>query len=305
MTTFRKASVKLLGPSEPVMIGYTDWGEPRRERVLVCLHGLTRQGRDFDELARALEHDRRIVCPDMVGRGTSTWLGDKTGYGIARYVEHCRGLLAELGLGEVDWLGTSMGGIVGMILAAQEDSPIRRLILNDVGAFVPGAALAGITREVGKDPVFHDLAEVVAYLRRVHAGFGPLDERQWSEMAQHSVMREPGHVYRLHYDPAIGAPFHHGTVEDVDLGAAWSAVRCPVLVLRGADSEVLTSEVAEAMRRGRAGVEVREIPGCGHAPSLMAPDQIALVADWLAVDDPEMEPQPRSRPHRRELYEEE
>lgn len=301
MTMFRKASEKLLGPAEPVLIGYTDWGGPRRDRVLVCLHGLTRQGRDFDELARALEHDRRIVCPDMVGRGTSTWLGDKSGYGIPRYVAHCRGLLAELGLSEVDWLGTSMGGIVGMALAADDDTPIRRLILNDVGAFVPGAAIAAITREVGTDPTFHGLGEVVDYLRRVHAGFGPLDDRQWSEMAQHSVMREPRNVYRLHYDPAIGDPFHEGPVEDLDLWPVWSAVRCPTLLLRGADSPVLTVETARAMCEGETPVTFHEIAECGHAPSLMTPAQIALVAEWLACGDSEAEEQPRSRPRQRDV----
>ena len=281
VTEFLKRSVKLLGPGEPVILGYTDWGPRAASGTLVCVHGLTRQGRDFDAISRRMERYRRVVCPDMVGRGTSSWLGDKSAYRLDVYVEHMKGFLASLRLSSVDWLGTSMGGLIGMALAAEPDTPIKRLILNDIGPFIPATALADIGSYVGRDPVFGSILEAAAYLSAVHAEFGDLTEAQWADMAQHSVTREPDRTYRLHYDPAIAAPFREKAPEDADLWGIYGAIRCPILILRGANSKLLTAETAEDMTRRSPPTKLITFDDCGHAPALVDDLQIDAIVDWL------------------------
>src|SRR3546814_46460 len=217
---------------------------------------------------------------DVAGRGRSGWLADKTRYGIPTYLQHMAALLDYRGLERVDWVGTSMGGLLGMFLAAQPESPIRRLVLNDVGPFVPGAALHRIGARVGKDPRFRRLQDAAAYFQEVYADFGIPDELAWSDLTLHSTTRQEDGSYALHYDPAIGDAFKQG-VEDVDLWAVWDAITCPVLVLRGERSDVLTRETAEEMTRRGPKAELVEFAGCGHAPSLMSEEQIRVVHDWL------------------------
>lgn len=263
-----------------VWLAFTDWGNRALKRTMICVHGLTRQGRDFDALARVVGRDIRCIEVDIAGRGRSGWLADKSAYNFATYLRHMDALLAYRGLAEVEWLGTSMGGIVGMLMAARPDTPIKRLILNDVGGFVPKAGLERIAAYVGTNPTFRSLSEAAAYLRTVHADFGALTDADWSEMTQHSVIREADGTYRMHYDPAIGEPFK-GPIEDVDLWAIYDAIKCPTLVLRGARSDLLPREVAEEMTRRGPRAEVVEFEGCGHAPALMDEAQIAVVHDWL------------------------
>ncbi|MBT6119798.1 MAG: alpha/beta hydrolase [Rhodospirillaceae bacterium] len=265
-------------------LAYTHWGDPANPRTLICVHGLTRNGRDFDHLARAVEADYRIVCPDVAGRGDSDWLEDKDAYGFDLYCRDVLALIGHLGVGTLDWLGTSMGGIIGMMLAARPDGPVGRLILNDVGAFIPAVALERIAGYVGGDPAFIDRDEAEARFREVLAPFGPLTDAQWDHMVEHGV-EERGGALRLRYDPAIARPFESGEIVDVDLWPLWDAVACPVLVLRGSESDLLRAEtVAEMKTRGPGaalGVESVEIPSTGHAPTLMDPAQIAAVRDWL------------------------
>ena len=252
-------------------------------RTAVCVHGLTRNGRDFDWLARALVGaGYRVACPDVVGRGKSAWLTDPAGYGYPLYLADSAILLAHLGAKSVDWIGTSMGGLMGMMLAAQPGSPIRRLVVNDVGPFIPAAALERIGDYVGGDPHFPDMAAAEAYFRKVAAPFGDLSDAQWRHMAEHSVVPAAVGGYRLAYDPAIGAPFQDSDIGDVALWELWDLIDCPVLVLRGAESDLLLPETAAEMSRRGPKARVVEIPGCGHAPALMADDQIATLLDWLA-----------------------
>lgn len=260
----------------------TDGGTGGDPVPLVCVHGLTRNGRDFDALALALSGaGRDVVCPDVVGRGRSDWLADPAGYGVPQYAADMATLIARLDVPAVDWLGTSMGGLVGMALAAQPGTPIRRLILNDVGPVVPQAALQRIADYVGLDPAFDDVDALDAYLRQVHAPFGPLTAEQWRHLATHSARQKPDGGLALAYDPGIATPFRNQPIEDIDLWPLWEAIRCPVLVIRGADSDLLSAETAEGMRERGPRAQVHEVASCGHAPPLMADDQIQVVRDWL------------------------
>jgi pimeloyl-ACP methyl ester carboxylesterase len=276
----RTGSVLGLGPHGFHRVAYVEWGERAAPRTLVCAHGLTRNGRDFDRLATALADAFRVVCPDVVGRGRSDWLTQAEGYGYPQYLADMAALIARLDVLEVDWVGTSMGGLIGMMLAAQPNTPIRRLVLNDVGPFLPKAALERIAGYVGQDPRFETLEALEAYLRRVHAPFGPLPDAAWRHLAEHGHRRLPDGGFGLAYDPAIGAAFRQG-VQDVDLWSVWDAVRCPVLVLRGAESDLLSAETAAEMERRGPRARVVTFPGIGHAPALVAEDQIAVVRGWL------------------------
>ena len=279
----RPGGVRCLSRTGFHRMAYTERGAPGRARAVLCVHGLTRSGRDFDALADALaEAGFRVACPDVAGRGASDWLEDPAGYAYPQYLADMTVLIARLEAEEIDWVGTSMGGLIGMMLAAQPGTPIRRLVLNDVGPFIPKAALERIAAYAGRDPRFADAAAAEAYLRRVHAGFGALGAADWRRLTETSVVPAPaGRGLRLRYDPAIGAAFRDRPLEDLDLWAVWDRVSCPVLVLRGARSDLLTPETAAGMADRGPRADVVEIAGCGHAPALMDQSQIALVRDWL------------------------
>ena len=254
-------------------------GDADNPDVVVCMHGLTRNGRDFDVLARALADRFRVVCPDVVGRGLSDRLADGTHYGYPRYVADVALLLARLDAERVHWIGTSMGGIIGMAIAAMAGHPLRSLVLNDVGIHIPEAALRTIAEYLGRDPVFPDLAAAEAYLASIHTGFG-LDTAQWQILAPHSVKQgEDGH-WRLRYDPALALAFQ-GPLSDVDLSAFWVDAPLPSLILRGSDSRLLLPETVEEMVRIRPSCETVTIPGCGHAPALQGDEEIRLLRSFL------------------------
>lgn len=260
---------------------YDEWGLADPSPAVVCVHGLTRNARDFDSLAPALAEDgRRVACPDVVGRGRSDWLRNADLYGYPQYVADMTALIARLDVESVDWVGTSMGGLIGMMIAAMPRSPIRRLVLNDVGPFVPKAALDRIAGYVG-DPVFADMAELEAAMRVNSEGFGPLTDAQWQHLARHSARRRDDGTYGLAYDPEIARPLHETELTDVAVWPVWDAIRCPVLLLRGGRSDVLLAETAEEMTTRGPPTEVVLLPECGHAPMLMDDGQIAVVRDWL------------------------
>ena len=273
--------VACIGPHGFHRVAYSEWGGPDNRSVLMCVHGLTRNGRDFDFLAAALEDRYRVVCPDVAGRGRSDWLGNPEDYNNPQYVADMAALIARLGVDSVDWLGTSMGGLMGMMMAAMLGAPIRRLVLNDVGPWIPKSALERIGGYVGLDPHFDDMAGVEAYHRDVHASFGPLTDAQWAHLAVHNTRQREDGGCGLGYDPAIGEAFRSNPIQDVDLWALWDAVPCPVLVLRGAESDLLTKEVADEMTTRGPKAALVEFEDCGHAPALMAPDQIDAVRRWL------------------------
>jgi len=261
---------------------YTEWGGADAP-ALVCVHGMTRNGRDFDALAAAMADRYRVVCPDVVGRGRSDWLADHAGYGYPQYLADAAALVARLDVEAVDWVGTSMGGLMGMMLAARPGSPVRRLVINDIGPFIPKAFLGRIREYVGIDPQFADLDALEGYLRQIHGGFGPLSDEQWRHLAEHSARPLAGGGFGLAYDPAIAkAAFSPDGPSDVAMWDIWEQVTCPVLVLRGAESDLLLPETVARMKDSGPGCEAVDIAGCGHAPSLTPADQIAIVRDWLA-----------------------
>ena len=263
---------------------YTEWGAIGAPRTVVCVHGLTRNGRDFDRLATVLSQRWRVICPDVVGRGRSDWLADPAGYGYPQYLADMTALIARLDVAGVEWVGTSMGGLIGMMLAAQPNSPIRRLVLNDVGPLIPKAAVERIATYVGLDPRFESIGELEAYLRKVHAPFGPLTDADWRHLSLQGYRRFEDGRFGLAYDPAIGHAFKNAKLADVDLWPIWDAVTCPVLVLRGASSDLLLAETAAEMTRRGPKATVVEIADVGHAPALMSTEQIAVLRDWLATD---------------------
>ena len=260
-------------------LAWTEWG-PEEGSPVICAHGLTRTGRDFDVLAKALAaRGRRVICPDLPGRGASAWLPDPVLYTPPSYVVALAHLIARLE-GEVDWVGTSLGGICGMMVAAGTNTPLRRLVLNDIGCRVPGESLSRIADYVKLPLAFDDVAALEAHLRLVHAPFGRLTDAQWRHLAETSARVLPDGRLGLHYDPAIAIPFEAGETGTVDLGPIWQRVAVPVLLLRGAESDVLAAETARAMAE-RPGVELVEWPGVGHAPALMDAEQIARILAFL------------------------
>lgn len=281
MADARIERIEVEGPKGPLRLRLAMWGSPDAARSVICVHGLTRNARDFDPLAEALAERARVLCPDMPGRGGSDWLADPSDYELTVYADIVADLLQRLEIGSVDWIGTSMGGLIGMLVAARAPSPVRRLVLNDVGPLVPQAALAAIADYVGRDPRFDDLDALERHLRMIHAGFGDLDDRQWRRLARHSARPMPDGLLALAYDPRIASAFRAQAEGDLDLFETYDRLRCPTLVLRGETSPLLTPEIAQAMHTRGPRAELVEIAGAGHAPALMAPSQIALLRDWL------------------------
>jgi pimeloyl-ACP methyl ester carboxylesterase len=266
-------------------VAYWEWGDSANPRVLVCVHGISRQGRDFDTLARALSAAYRVVCPDEVGRGRSDWLVDPAGYQIPAYVADMVTLLARLDAPTVHWVGTSMGGLIGLGLASLPQSPIERLVLNDVGPTIQFKALQRIGSYIGQPLRWNTLDEAAAYLQSISTGFGPHSREQWLALTR-PMLKADGDGFVLHYDPAIALPFKAITPEMAAAGeamtwAAFDAIRCPTLVTRGAESDVLTPETAQAMTQRGPKARLHEFAGVGHAPTLVADDQVAVVREFL------------------------
>ena len=263
-------------------IAYTEWGRPSDLPTVVCVHGLTRNGRDFDYLAAMLQRDgRRVACPDLVGRGRSDWLVDKNHYTFATYCADATALLARLEGETFDWVGTSLGGLIGMFMAAQPNSPIRKLVINDAGPFIPKEAPRRMLTYVGTSPTFASLAEAEQYLRKILAPYGNLNDEHWAHLTRYSMRELPEGGYGLVRDPGIAVPMRAVPSADLNLWPVWDQIRCPVLVLRGAESDVLLKETAEKMKTRGPKVEVVEFEGVGHAPPLLAAKHIDVVRRWL------------------------
>jgi pimeloyl-ACP methyl ester carboxylesterase len=281
-------AVQCLSPAGLHKMGYTQWGDPRNPRVLVCVHGLTRVGRDFDRLARALCGRYRVICPDAVGRGRSDWLRDPAHYMLSQYVADMVTLIARLDVEQVAWIGTSMGGLVGIGLSGLAQSPIVRLVLNDVGPRMELSALERIGTYVGQPIRFESLEQATEYNRSIAAGFAMRSDDEWREITA-SVLKVDGDGYVLHYDPAISVPVRALTPELIAAGEhmLWSlydAIRCPTLLLRGEHSDLLTVATAAEMSERGPRARVVTIPGVGHAPMLFDPEQIEVVKAFLLED---------------------
>jgi len=275
----REGAVRCLDPHGFHWLRYVEWGDAANPRVLVCVHGLTRNGRDFDHVARALADAYRVVCPDMPGRGRSDWLRDPADYNYPVYTGDLTVLMARLGAENVDWLGTSMGGILGMMLAAMPGSPVRKLVMNDVGCMIPKAAIERIGRYLGKDPAYATIEALEADMRSA-SPFGELTPEQWRHLAITSSKQNEKGEWQFRYDPGIAVNFHAAPPADVDLRAFWSGIHGPVLVIRGEHSDLLLRETAQEMRR-RPRTELVEVPRTGHCPMLMDDMQVGVVRRFL------------------------
>jgi pimeloyl-ACP methyl ester carboxylesterase len=278
----RRRSVQCASARGLHRIAYLEWGDPRNRDVLVCVHGLTRVARDFDELARALCGRLRVVCPDIAGRGDSDRLADPMLYVIPQYVSDMVTLIARLDVEAVSWVGTSMGGLIGMALAAQTGSPVKRLLLNDAGPVVSKVSLERIGSYLGRAPVFPSVEKAEEYIRAVAASFGRHSDAQWRFLTEIWLRKGDDGAYRAHYDPRIAEAFRASMPEkDMELWPLYDAIRCPTLVLRGEQSDLLTRETCRQMAARGPKARVVEIAQVGHAPTLMQPDQISIVREFL------------------------
>ena len=278
----RRRSVQCVSPRGLHRVAYLEWGDPRNRDVLLCVHGLTRTARDFDDLARALCGRFRVVCPDVAGRGDSDRLADPMLYAIPQYLSDMVTLVARLDVETVSWVGTSMGGLIGMALAAQTGTPVKRLVLNDAGPVVAKAAIERIGSYLGRKLEFASLEEAEKHVRGIHAPFGIHSDAQWRHLTESWLRKTGAGAWRAHYDPRIAEPFRATMPEkDLELWPLYDAIRCPVLVVRGADSDLLSRKTVQEMAARGPKAGVAEIAGVGHAPTLMSPDQISIVRNFL------------------------
>ena len=279
-------------------MAYTTWGDPLAAHVIVCVHGLTRQGRDFDVLAQALvaraDHPVRVICPDVVGRGLSDWLKQPEGYQVPQYAADMAALLGKLQaqapLQTLDWVGTSMGGLIGMVVAGQPEFPkpcaIRRLVLNDVGPVVSWGAIERMKTYVGQTGRFATLQEAADAMWAISQSFGPHTPEVWLALSAPMVKRQSDGSLSLHYDPAIGVPIRAMTEEAAQgaqavLWPIYDQITAQTLLLRGQQSDLLTSETAQAMQTRGPQATLVEFAGVGHAPTLNDETQVGPVVEFL------------------------
>jgi pimeloyl-ACP methyl ester carboxylesterase len=262
-------------------LAYTEWGDPANRDIVVCVHGLTLNSRYFDWFAKACEDHYRVICPDVVGRGKSDWI-DPAQYWYTQYVPDAAALFARIGDDKVNWVGTSMGGIIGIYIASQKNHPIKRLVLNDVGPFVAKDPLVGISNYIGKDERFKNHDEVEAQLRKLYPKFGNLTDVQWRHLARIGSLQTEDNDLRLAYDPRIREVFAQWTGGDFEIWDLWEKIDIPVLILRGSESGILTQDTLDEMLRRNPNASCHVFEGIGHAPPLMAGDQIDIVLDFLA-----------------------
>jgi pimeloyl-ACP methyl ester carboxylesterase len=276
----RECHFRSLSPHGFHRVVFDEWGEPGNPDVVICVHGVGRNARDFDDLAAALAGTHRVLSVDMPGRGRSDWLADPNDYVFPTYLTVLTAVIARCGAETVGWVGTSMGGLLGMTMAAQKGTPVARLVVNDVGPAIEPAALERIRGYFGLDPTFATYGEIAQYIRTVSAPFGTLTDGQWEHLTRSNVRQRADGRWGLAYDPGIAVPFR-ASAAPPDLWPMWEAIRCPTLVLRGRDSDLLSAATAARMAASGPKPEVVEFEGVGHAPMLLSADQIDPVVRFL------------------------
>lgn len=286
MSPFQIKTVQCLSPAGLHNMTYKEWGDPKNPAVLLCVHGVTRVSDDFDSLAAVMSDRYRVICPDVVGRGRSSWLANPLGYQLPQYVSDMVTLIARLDVAQVDWFGTSMGGLIGMGVAALKDNPIRKMLLNDIGPTINYAALMRIAEYMGKEVRFPTFEAGVDYIRTIAAPFGPHSDEQWHKLAGDVLRQQKDGQWIRHYDPALALAFSSFTEEsaaqsEAALWAIYDAIQCPVLLVRGSESDLLSRETADLMTQRGSRAALTELEGIGHAPTFMQPEQIALARDFF------------------------
>lgn len=279
-------TVQCLSPTGLHKMAYKEWGDPHNPKVLICVHGVTRVSDDFDNMARELCHEYRVICPDIVGRGRSDWLRDPQYYQVPQYVSDMVTLLARVNAETVHFFGTSMGGLIGIGLSSLKDNPVRKLILNDVGPVIDQAAVTRITEYLGKVMRFASFDEALNNIKQISSPFGSHTDEEWRKIAIDVLRQDADGQWVRNYDPGIAVPAKAATPESIQqagamLWLAYDAIACPTLLVRGAQSDLLTSEVAQAMTTRGPKARLVEIPGVGHAPTFLHADQIAIVKEFL------------------------
>ncbi len=282
-------SVQCISPAGLHSMAYKEWGDPYNPKVLLCVHGVTRVSDDFDYLAQALSGEYRVVCPDVVGRGRSSHLLDPQYYVIPQYVSDIVTLLARLNAETLHWFGTSMGGLIGIALASLPGNRISKLLLNDIGPSINANALARIGEYIGQNVQFNSFAESVQYIRAISAPFGEHTDGEWEKLAADVMRQNESGKWVRHYDLALAAPFASVTPELVGQGermlwAAYDAIRCPTLLVRGQQSDLLLPEVAQAMTQRGPRAKLIELLNVGHAPTFMHADQIQIAREFFLGD---------------------
>lgn len=279
-------SVQCISPLGLHQMAYKEWGDPLNPKVLICVHGVTRVSDDFDVLAQALENDYRVICPDVVGRGRSDHLANPQLYQLPQYVSDMVTLLARANADTVDWFGTSMGGLIGLVLAGMKHNPIRKLILNDVGPSLNFEALRRIGEYIGQDVRFDRFEDAAQFIRTISASFGSHDEAQWHKIVSDVLKQDTDGKWVRHYDLGLAVPVKAVTEESAALAqtmlwASYDAIRCDTLLVRGAESDLLSLETAQQMQQRGPHAQLREIAGVGHAPTFVHADQIAIAKEFL------------------------
>jgi len=264
---------------------YLEWGAPKkkeRKETLVCVHGVSRNAHDFDYFAQSVCDQYRVICPDVVGRGDSDHLADHQGYGYLQYNADMNALLARLNEPQVNWLGSSMGGIIGMVLASVSQSPIRRLIINDIGPEIKRNALTDIGEYIGRAGEFDTPDAVEEHLRKIYSEFSPMSDEDWKHMVTSSTRRTKTGKYVLKMDPGVGDAFRDDiSLFDVDMWATWETITCPVLILRGKKSTFFSEETAHKMLTCGPKSTLVEFEDAGHTPTLRNQEQVKVITDWM------------------------
>ncbi len=283
---YLEKAVKSLHPGGFHNIIYSEYqADPvkNRGKTVVCVHGLSRNGKDFHWLAEHLAADGyRVICPDLPGRGRSANFENPAWYNYPQYMADMVSLLAALNVDQVDWIGTSMGGLIGMMLAAQQNHPIKNMVINDVGPFIPAAALQHIKSYVSLNPSYATWESFLCAFKKRMVSFGLQTDQEWEEFAKISYAQDANGAYKMNYDPKIVFGLETaGPITDVDLWPLWSVVNVPLLILRGGQSDVLSRETVDKMMIGKRATAVT-FANVGHAPTLMNAEQMNAVNEWLA-----------------------
>jgi len=277
---------------KPRHIAYTDWGDPKNSHVVICVHGLTRNCRDFDYLAQALESECRVIAVDVVGRGQSDWSEHASDYNFyPLYLSDATSLMMHIQSQydapiTLDWVGISMGGLIGMVMAVQPQKPvpIRKLVMSDIGPFIPASALTRLSDYVSRYPRFNTFEEFKAYMKAISAPFGPLTDEQWTHMAIYSMRQHQDGTYGFRYDPKVGSSLKEFQIQDIDLWPQWDQLTIPTLILRGVESDLLSVDTAAQMKIRGPKAQIVEFAGVGHAPTIMDTQQIQIVHDFICSE---------------------
>lgn len=307
MSLPRLHAVTCSSPAGLHRMAYYEWGDPANQEIVLCVHGLTRTGRDFDALARDLSTRYRVICPDVVGRGLSDWLANPNFYALPQYVSDMVTLIARLKPERLHWVGTSMGGLIGLIYAGalaqtrlskasltpaqchttlpSAQLRLDSLVLNDVGPHLEPASLVRIGLYVGEHVSFSSFDQAVQYVRMTCESFGPHSPEQWTDLTRHVYIEQEGHWVK-HYDLSLAMPFKQLTPElaaqgEAFLWGAFSSITSPIQIIRGHNSDLLSEQTCQKMLQCQPHARLTQIAGVGHAPSLMKPEQISLVSDFL------------------------